>query len=54
MDDFWEKRGEFAHQFASNDKTRRPPDPQNELEIVNRLLQELIHIDQLLNNLLKR
>lgn len=50
-----EKRGgKFAHQSASNDKTRQPPDPKNELEMVNRLLQGLIHIDRLLNDLLKR
>lgn len=54
IDDFGKKRGEFAHQSASNDKTRQPPDPKNELEMVNRLLQGLIHIDRLLNDLLKR
>lgn len=53
MNDFGAKRGEFAHQSASNYKTRQPPDPKNELEMVNRLLQGLIHIDRLLNNLLK-
>lgn len=54
MNDFGAKRGEFAHQSASNYKTRQPPDPRNELEMVNRLLQGLIDIDRLLNNLLKR
>ena len=54
MNDFGAKRGEFAHQSASNYKTRQPPDPKNELEMVNRLLQGLIHIDRLLNDLLKR
>lgn len=54
MNDFGAKRGEFAHQSASNDKTRQPPDPKNELEMVNRLLQGLTHLDRLLNDLLKR
>ena len=53
MNDFGAKRGEFAHQSASNYKTRQPPDPKNELEMVNRLLQGLIHIDRLLNDLLQ-
>ena len=52
MDDFGKKRGEFAHQSASNYKTRQPPDPKNELEMVNRLLQGLTDIDRLLNGLL--
>lgn len=54
MNDFGKKRGEFAHQSASNYKTRQPPDPKNELEMVKRLLEGLIHIDRLLNDLLKR
>jgi hypothetical protein len=54
IDDFGKKRGEFAHQSASNYKTRQPPDPKNELEMVNRLLQGLTHLDRLLNDLLKR
>jgi len=52
IDDFGKKRGEFAHQSASKYKTSQPPDPQNELEMVERLLQGLTDIDQLLNDFL--
>lgn len=66
MNSFGQKRGDFAHQSASNYKTKQPPDPKNELEMINRLvygsssgkttseqIQGLIYVDQLLNNLLK-
>ena len=66
MDNFGQKRGEFAHQSASKYKTEQPPDPKNELEMVNRLvygssseessskkeMKGLIYIDRLLNDLL--
>ena len=65
MDSFGKKRGDFAHQSASKYKTEQPPDPENELKMVNRLvhgfsaeetlseeINGLIYIDQLLNDLL--
>jgi hypothetical protein len=66
MNNFGKKRGDFAHQSASNYKTNQLPDPKSELEMINRLvygsssgkttseqIQGLIYMDQLLNNLLK-
>jgi len=65
MDTFGKKRGVFAHQSASKYKTEQPPDPENELKMVNRLvhgfsaeetlseeMNGLIYIDRLLNDLL--
>ncbi len=51
MDTFGEERGEIAH--SSGIKTKKTPNPADELERVKQIIQELEKVDQLITNLLK-
>jgi len=51
MNTFGEERGEIAHSSAI--KTKKPPNPADELERVKQIIQELEKVDQLITNLLK-
>ncbi len=45
IDDFGKKRGDFAHQSASRYTTINPPNPEDELKLINRLVHGFDHID---------
>jgi hypothetical protein len=51
MNTFGEERGEIAH--SSGIKTKKTPNPADELERVKQIIQELEKVDQLITNLLK-
>jgi hypothetical protein len=53
MNTFGENRGEVAHKSATSYKTVYLPDPENELNMVKQITQELLKIDELMNNLMK-
>jgi hypothetical protein len=53
MNTFGETRGEVAHKSATSYKTVYLPDPENELNMVKQITQELLKIDELMNNLMK-
>ncbi len=51
MNTFGKERGEIAH--SSGIKTKKTPNPADELERVKQIIQELEKVDQLITNLLK-
>jgi hypothetical protein len=51
MNTFGEESGEIAH--SSGIKTKKTPNPADELERVKQIIQELEKVDQLITNLLK-
>jgi hypothetical protein len=45
IDNFAKKRGDFAHQSASRYTTIHPPNPKDELKLINRLVHGFAHIN---------
>lgn len=53
MNTFGEQRGLVAHSSATSYRTNQPPDPANEVERIQQIVQELLRVDELINNLNK-